>query len=122
MGFPEPGNALNHVRDNLRLWAQHATHPIQATEALLGEASSSRTRRIVRLWSTTFAITLVLQLPVYRLVDIHLYDLEFHLPHLIYEILFLYSAALSLYCALRIFRVAIGFNDVLVVHTSTVVV
>jgi hypothetical protein len=111
-------DALAALRDLFLEWFLAALHPITKCQSLLSITDSDeRLVAAIKLWTVSFIVALVVDLPLYHPIGIGLSSIEFHLSIFLCLTLAMVSCGLAIHLGLRIFGIRSTFSDVATIYT-----
>lgn len=118
MRIGEIHKELGGLRGDIALWLICVASPVRSGLAILGSDLDDERKlaRALRVWVVAFALSLGLQLPIYRAAGIAWSDVEFHAPLALYQLAVLGAGAASAHAALRLAGVRSRFAEMMVLY------
>ena len=119
MTFDDLSKGLQAVLDGFAEWFDICRHPLLHCDKLLSlETDKEKIDKSLHLWLVVFLITLVLQLPLWKIAGIGWENVGFHLPNFLVATAGLMLIGVVLHLGLRIYGVPSNFADTLVIYTT----
>ncbi|MGA3345704.1 MAG: hypothetical protein ABSC76_12620 [Terracidiphilus sp.] len=114
-------DALIALRDLLQEWFTSALHPVNTSRDLLAvEDEGERLIKALKIWVTSFIISVGVFLPLYHQYGIGLSSLEFHLSVVLYLTLGMVACGFAIQFGLRIYGIRATLPDVVAVYVAYV--
>lgn len=119
MSFNDLTLAMNAIIDVFVEWLEYARHPFLACNRLLGdyETGQVRLKRAMKIWVSSFIISVVVLTPLYNRAGIGLVTLGFHLSLFLFVTVALLAASGAIHIGLRWDGVKSRFEDTLLIYS-----
>ena len=113
---------IQAVTDAFSEWLESLCHPYLTCAKIVSDENSPRDRisKSLRIWGISFLLSLILQLPLYRLTGIDWKDAQFHSSNLVIALLVLFLNGSMTHLALRMFKIRSKLEDTLAIYTVIV--
>ena len=113
---------IQAMTDAVFEWFDCLSHPYQTCDQVVSEEVSARDKiaKSLRLWGTAFAISLILQLPLYRFAGIDWKDMQFNLSNVVLVLLILLLTLSVIHLGLRAYRIDSKLPDTVAIYAVMV--
>jgi hypothetical protein len=103
-------------------WLSCVLHPYATAQKISGPELDDQKKLsgAYQIWGVAFAISLVLQLPMYKLFGIDIKDIHFHLPNIVGVLLIIFGGACFVHWSLRLHKIDSKFSDTVAIYTIIV--
>jgi hypothetical protein len=100
-------------------WFDCLRHPYSTCETILSQdiSSSDKLSKSLRIWLTSFVLSIILQMPIYQLTGIDWKNLTFHLPNMLVFLVTLFAIGSVMHIGLKLRKIPSDLTDTLVIYT-----
>ena len=120
-------SALGDIREGMEwgtealgLWFRALANPIGTVNEVIRKEEAGDVADVVKLWTTSILVSLVIQLPSFQLFGISWTNLGFELTYIMTLALNLLGYGLAIHLALRLFRIPSRFRSTMALFSVMV--
>jgi hypothetical protein len=121
MSFDDLSKTFESVLNQFMEWFDLCRHPLTSVDALISlHNERDKISKSLRLWCVSFLLTLILNLPLLKIVGIEWETVGFHLPNFLLLTFLLMLSGLILHLGMRIYGIPSNVGDTVGAYTIVV--
>jgi len=114
---------LGRLRDTFVEWLFAVLRPLEKCQELLTiKDSKTRMSKVLQLWTMSFVIAVVVDLPLYYPLGLGLKNIEFHIIIFLCLTFGLIASGFALNVGLRVYKIPSSFSEVSAIYNSCVMI